>query len=144
MRPPHGGALTTSYSGTVGPDTHRFSTFPQLSTIAKIDGLARDDSFLLVQGREESRVFSRLSRPSLGRPEKRSSGALPHVRWELASLEGRGLLLGEGGNAIPEVLTPPALGDGLGLQLHLGLQALVGGLVEEELGSAEGQGRPLG
>ncbi len=33
--------------------------------------------------------------------------------------------------------------DRLRLELHLGLEALLGGLVEEQLGAAEGQGRPL-
>ena len=55
-----------------------------------------------------------------------------------------GCLRGEGEDAVAEVLGVAAGGDGLRLELHLRLQALLGGLVEEQLGAPEGQRRPLG
>src|SRR5213596_3763646 len=58
-------------------------------------------------------------------------------------MEGRRLLAGECGHAAPEVLGAAARRDRLGLELHLGLEALPRGLVEESLRPAERLRRPL-
>ena len=49
----------------------------------------------------------------------------------------RGLLVREGGHAGAEVVGAPARGDGLRLQLHLGLETLPCRLVEQALRTAE-------
>src|SRR5260370_21422803 len=58
-------------------------------------------------------------------------------------LEGRLLLRGERRHAAREVLGVAARGDRLRLELHLRLEALPRGLVEEALGAAEGLRRSL-
>src|SRR2546426_138792 len=78
------------------------------------------------------------------RPRASRCRAIGCSRWRSAPLERRRrLLVGEGGDAGLEVLGAAGIRDGLRLQLHLRLEALPRGLVEQTLGGAEGLRRPL-
>src|SRR5207247_9313384 len=87
---------------------------------------------------------NRQARAGAARARTRSEARRERASTLLAAVEGDGLLLRERRHAVTEILRVAALGDGLGLELHLRLQALLGGLVEKKLGAAEGERRPLG
>src|SRR5262249_10299850 len=97
----------------------------------------------LIRASGTSRII-RSASPSLSSSRRPSAtGSCPltirRSRGGLAPAERDRLLAREREHPIPEVLGVTARRDGLGLQLHLRLQALLRGLVEQELGPTEGQ-----
>src|SRR5262249_1480008 len=83
------------------------------------------------------------ARTGTSRAAATSTAARSRASAVLAAVEDYRLLLGERRHAVPEVLGVATGRDGLRFERHLRLEALLGRLVEEKLGSAEGKRRPL-
>src|SRR5215813_6032452 len=84
------------------------------------------------------------ARAGASRAAATSTAARSRAIAVLAAVKEHRLLLGERRHTVLEVFRVAAGRDGLRLELHLRLKAFVRRLVEEELGLAEGECRPLG